>query len=510
MEDITQQKNLSNKEVYGYAFYSIASMLGMITFMFMNMFWPERGMDLNLFSTALLVARIVDFVITLFVGPIMEKVKLRIGGGRYRPWLFVFQFVIYIGLVMCFFDPGSDVLRFAIVVVGQILVNTSMSFIMVACFGIIPQMAGASAVDRNRLTTWNYRFMTAGTVITSLGGAYILTWTGLVVPYPWNYLVMTAAFGLFYFLGIAVMRATAKPYDIPMEEMAGGMEMPRITLGDMAKAVATNSQLLIYLLAQTIMFTGMMAMMNIMIFYWRLIVPYTHVGVDVGSAFPGLYTIGSVITTLASFIFSMFGPIIGGKVGGKARAMWIGCLAAAVSGVLNFFFGAGMWALYVAISMLGTFGAAIYSGFGINYALDCGEYGLWKTGQDNRLVIMSMTNMPMKIAGIIGGFVLYALAFVGYDAVAANMALGDLAFGGTIAPYVPDFVNDEFVTGFMFLVAIVPAICNTIAAALMAFAYKIKDEDAARYAKENMEKMMAGGGMGMPPMGPPPEAPAEA
>ena len=496
--DITQQKNLSQKEVLGYGFYMFAGTVAAITFAFLNMFWPERGFDMALFSTALLVSRIVDFVVTLFIGPIMEKVKLTIGGGRYRPWLFVFQFVAYIGVVICFFDPGSTGLRFLVVVIGSILVNAAMGFISVALFGILPQMAGASAVDRNRLTAWNYRLMTAATVVTSLGGAYILTWIGYVVPYPYNYLVMTAAFALFYFLGVAVIRGVSKPYDIRLEDMAGGMSMPSVSLKDMAKAVATNGQLLIYLLANTIAFTGLMAMFNIMIYYWRLIVPYTH-GIAMDAAFPGLYTIGNTLTTLASLVFSLFGPQLGIKMNSKARAMWVGLLFAVVSGVLNFFFGAGMWALYIAIGMLATFGASLYSGFGINYALDCGEYGFWKTGQDNRLVIMSMTNMPMKISGIIGGLILYALYAIGYDAEVANYSiyvLGEL----------PGFVDDLFVTNFMILLVLVPAACNLVAAALMAFAYKIKDADAARYAAENMERMQAMG-MGMPPMGPPPDAP---
>ncbi|MDR2957750.1 MAG: MFS transporter [Coriobacteriales bacterium] len=491
--DVTQQKNLSLKQYFGYSFYSFASFFGMITFAFLNYFYPVIGMNYVLFSTALLVARILDFILTLFVGGIMEKVPLKLGGGKYRPWLFISQFTIYAGMVLLFSDPvpGNDVVHFIIVVVGSILVNTTMSFIITAQFGIVPQMAGASVTDRVNLTTWNYRFMVLGQVGTSALGAYVLAWIGMVIAPPLNYTVMTAAFALFYFLGIGVLRATAKPYDKRVEGMPG---MPTVKVSDMVKAVATNSQLLIYLLAQTLMFTGLMAMMNIMIYYYQIIVPFTHEGITVQDGFPGLFTIGMTATSVASFIFALFAPILGNKLG-KVRAMWIGCLIAALSGVLNFFFGASWWVLYIGISFLGTFSAALYSGFGVNYALDCGEYGLWKTGQDHRLVIMSMTNMPMKIAAIVGGLILYALAFIGYDSMAVSIAADQNVL--------PAFASDSFVTGYMFCLGMVPAIFNTLAALLMAFAYKIKDADAARYAAENMERM---GGMGMmPPMGPPPE-----
>ena len=488
--EVTQEARLTNKEVFGYAFYSLASLFGNMTFAFRAMFYTNIGMNLAMFTTALMIARVADFFITLAVGGIIEKSNLKFGGGgKYRPWLFICQFTIVAGLILTFFDivPGNDAVRFATLVVASILVSSSMSFIMTCQFGIVPQMAGASTVDRVKLTTWNYRLMTLGTVFTSMLSAYVVTWVGLVIPPPMNYTVTTAAFSVFYFLGIFVLRKTAKPYDVRAELKPGGMAPPQVKIGDMVKAVATNSQLLIYLLANTLSFTGMMIMMNIVIYYWQLIVPFTH-GVDLGVSFPGLYTIGQTITTIMSFIFSLFAPILGNKLG-KVRAMWVGLLLTALSGGLNFFFGAGVWALYVGISMIGTFAGALFAGFGVNYALDCGEYGLWKTGQDHRLVIMSMTNMPMKIAGIIGMFALYALAAIGFDSSQVPAALASNTL--------PAFLTDEFVTGYMFLLVGVSAILNFIAAFLMIFLYKIKDEDAVRYAKENQERMQAAGG-GMP------------
>ncbi|MDR2519780.1 MAG: MFS transporter [Eubacteriaceae bacterium] len=484
--EVNQEKRLTNKEVFGYSFYSIASLFGMISFAFLNMFYPALGMDMNLFSTALLIARIFDFVITLFVGGIMSKVHPKIGGGKYRPWLFICQFVIYAGMVLLFTDFGSNTSRFIVVIIGSLMVNTTMSFIVTAQFGIIPQMAGASAIDRNRLTTWNYRMMTFGTVFTSASGAYILAWIGTMVSPPLNYTIMTAVFALFYFVGIAVLRKTAKPYDISDE--VGGMGAPQVRLSDMVKAVTTNSQLLIYLLASTFAFTGMMAMMNVMIYYWQLIVPYTH-NIPMSSSFPGLYTIGSTLTTVASSIFALIGPAIGMKLG-KVKAMWVGLMLAACSGVLNAFFGSTFWGLYVGISFIGTFAAALYSGFGVNYALDCGEYGLWKTGKDNRLVIMSMTNMPMKISAIFGGFVLYALSGIGYDSLQVAAATTPIPGQEALFGQIPAFVSAPgFVRNFMLLLGGIPAACNMIAALLMLFAYKISDKDATRYAQENMAKM---------------------
>ena len=56
----------------------------------------------------------------------------------------------------------------------------------------------------------------------------------------------------------------------------------------------------------------------------------------------------------------------------------------------------------------------------------------------------------------------------------------------------------EFINQFMMLFALFPAAFCLLAAILMQFFYKITDEDAARYARENEERaaeaMAASGG----------------
>ena len=496
--DNIHDRTLTNKELIGYCASSLATMVGMISFMFMSLYWPMVGMDMNLYSTALLVSRVFDFFVTLFVGGIMEKVKLTIGGGKYRPWLLVFQFFVYAGMVMLFFDPvpGNETVHFIVVTVGSILLNTASSFVATAQFGLTPLLAGSKAENRTRLTTWGYRTMTFTSIFTSASGAYIAAGLGMFFAPPLNYTVMTIGFGVFYLVGVGLIRAIAKPYDVVSEEPSA-FGAPKVSVGDMVKAVTTNSQLLVLLLTNTLSGIGMMTMMGLMMYYWQLIVPYTH-HIPISTSFPGLYTIGSTISTVASTIFAMIGPAIGNKVG-KRNGIVIGMLGSALSSLLCFFFGAGSWALYIGISMIATFSSSVFAGFGINYALDCGEYGLWKTGQDHRLVIMSMTNMPMKISGIIGGATLYILTAIGFDAVAFGQAM----MQGQVAA----FVDDKFVTAFMALMCLTPAAFNLMAGLLMRFAYKITDEDAARYARENMERMMAAGGFGG--FGAPPEAPAE-
>jgi len=101
------ERKITGGEVFGYSFYMFAAMFGMLTFAYMNMFYPGIGMPMALFSTALLIARIIDFVITLFVGAIIEKFTPKLGSGKYRPWLLIGEFLIYGGMVLLFIDFGS-------------------------------------------------------------------------------------------------------------------------------------------------------------------------------------------------------------------------------------------------------------------------------------------------------------------------------------------------------------------------------------------------------------------
>ncbi len=153
-------------------------------------------------------------------------------------------------------------------------------------------------------------------------------------------------------------------------------------------------------------------------------------------------------------------------------------------------FGTGMSFLMIALSIAGIsmlsisfvggmskymftlctclFTAAMYlfTSFGVNYFIDCGEYGYYKTGQDNRVIAMSMYNIPMKIGFMVGGSLGgYGLAFIGYHAGMAATA--------------------EFIDKFLILLGAAPAVLLFIGVAAAHFGYKITDEDAAMYANAN-------------------------
>ncbi|WKY46191.1 MFS transporter [Eubacteriaceae bacterium ES2] len=133
-------------------------------------------------------------------------------------------------------------------------------------------------------------------------------------------------------------------------------------------------------------------------------------------------------------------------------------------------FAADSFPLYVGISVINVMAIYLFNSFGVNYMLDTGEYGFYKTKKDNRAVAMSMFNLPIKIGLTLGGAIAgFGLAWAGYE---VGVDLG------------PDFINK-----FMILLGIAPGAIALLGSVVMFFSYKITDEDAAMYAAENAKAM---------------------
>ena len=110
-------------------------------------------------ATTLLVARIIDFVIGVICGGIIEKVRMP--WGKYRSWLLVLRWVIVFAIVCSFFDTSGWPMAFRIGVsfIGYILLNVGMSFTTNAYYGLGPALAGANPVSYTHLDVYKRQFV---------------------------------------------------------------------------------------------------------------------------------------------------------------------------------------------------------------------------------------------------------------------------------------------------------------------------------------------------------------
>jgi GPH family glycoside/pentoside/hexuronide:cation symporter len=283
---------------------------------------------------------------------------------------------------------------------------------------------------------------------------------------PWvgnnnAYTVLSLAAGIIFFTGMSVLDWVVKPHDRP-EGIGGAPSSPPVTIGDMVRAVFTNKQLLVFLLAQVFFMAGSFGIAPLAAYYFTYVLGNFN-----------LMTLAMTITTLFSFFASLLGPRIGVKLG-KKWAMITGLIIAALGCCGVALFGRQGIVVYVALQCVNMLGTFIFAGFGINYILDCGEYGFWKTRQDNRTVLMSLYNMPMKMGILIGGAIgVFGFAAIGYQA-------------GEDPLLIPNFARN-----FMFILGGAPAVFYVLSALIMGLGYKITDADAAGYAEENAQRTAA-------------------
>jgi Na+/melibiose symporter-like transporter len=479
---------LKNSEVTKYALYGPLSGIGIaLPLSYLTAFQTEGlGWSAVMATTVLLAPRVIDFILGVTCGTIMSKVNMK--WGRYRSWFIILRWVVAAAIILQFIDTKSAPLGIQILFIflGYTMLNGSMNFILTAQYGIMFMMGGASMDDRQKLSIRANQFTMAGSILTSV--ALIPALAALTKAfYPDNtnpnwygataYMIVAIVGAAAYWIGATLVVSAAKEHDRPTP---GGASGPVMKIGDVIKGVVTNDQLLVYTLVTTLTSIGMFSIMPLGIFYYMYVL---------GNMM--LMPVAMTVATLFGFVASLIGPQIGRRLGMK-RSMVMGMCIAIAGNVITANFGgiatssglriAGMdvpvgWIVYLVVMLVGSLAMQTYAGFAMQFQVNAGEYGYWKTGKDNRTAAMGLGAIPMKIALIVGGALGgYALAGIGY---APGMGMP----GGPAFP-------PNFTVNFMRLMGYVPGAISLVALLLFAFGYKITDADAKKYAEENMKKTM--------------------
>jgi Na+/melibiose symporter-like transporter len=479
---------LKNSEINKYALYGPMSGIGIaLPLSYLTAFQTESlGWSAVLATTVLIVPRIIDFVLGIACGTIMSRVTMK--NGRYRSWFMILRWAVSLSILLMFFDTKAFPLALQILFIfaGYTLLNGSMNFLLTAQYGIMFMMGGASMDDRQKLSIRANQFTMAGSIITS--AALIPALQGLTkLFYPENtnpnwygatsYMILAIISAVIYWIGATCVVSAAKEHDKPVPGGGGG---PVMKIGDVIRGVVTNDQLLIYTLVTTLTSISMFAIMPLGIFYYMYVL---------GNMM--LMPIAMTTSILFGFLASLVGPQIGRRLGMK-RSMVIGMIIGIIGSVITANFGgistpsgirlAGMevpvgWVVYLGVTLVASLAMQTYAGFAMQFQVNAGEYGYWKTGKDNRTAAMGLGAIPMKIALLVGGALGgYALAGIGYQ---PGMGMP----GGPAFP-------PNFTVNFMRLLGYVPAGISLAALLLFGIGYKITDADAKKYAEENMKKTM--------------------
>ena len=449
MPQVTNTK----KEIWTIALYSLNTLAIMVGFMYLNTFATEvLKVPATSLATALLIAKTIDFMVSLFSGAIIEKVKLLPGKGKNQQWLLVGRWILAVCIAVEVFPTQGPVwLRLLVMSVAYTILNSLMNILQTAYYGVMGVVAGPNPANRQAMTVNMTRLSTVIALIT----AFIPT---LVTKLPygrWNYFVVAVAFMLPMPFAFGAIGRLADGKDLPVGE---GGAVRQISPKDMISALTENKYLLALFVTNTVLNIGTYITSGIGSYYW----------IYVAGNF-SLMTVASLVGSIAGFFAAMVMPKLGQKLG-KRKAITIGYFIGPCVNLLVGIFGRFSWYYVIAGRVLSTFIMYSYSPFVMLMYMDAGEWHFNKTGKDTRGIVMGLASPPMKIGMAVGGTIgLWLLAGTGYQ-----------------AGFVP---TPEWVSSYMLAAYIIPACVALVAACIFLIFYRLSDEEATRCAQENYAKL---------------------
>ena len=449
------QVTSSKKEIWTVGSYSLLTLSIMVGFMYLNTFATEVLLiPAETLAVALLVAKTIDFFVSMFAGLIIEKLKIS-SKGKNQSWLYLGRWILAITILLevCNTTSAPMVVRIAVLSVSYTILNCLMNVIQTAYYGVLAVVAGPNPANRNAMTINMTRQMTVITLICSSIPTLVT-----VLPFgSWNYFMVALVFMLPMPWALGRIARLADGKDLPV---GSGPAANQISIKDMVNTLFKNPQLLVLFLANTVLSIAM----------YPYQAHYTYYFIYVVGDFTKL-SIATLVASCVGFVAAMIMPKYGAKLG-KKWSFVIGSSGFGLGLIFITFMGAKSWLFYVLGMAVTSFGSYTYTPFLVTMYLDCGEYYLWKTGKDTRSIAMGLASPPMKIGMALGGTIgLYLLGATGY-----------------VAGFTP---TAAWIEEFMVVTFMVPAFIYFAAALIMGTMYKITTADATKYAQENQERMNA-------------------
>jgi GPH family glycoside/pentoside/hexuronide:cation symporter len=456
-----------------YSFYGTMQSWGFwVPYMYGQMFLMDyMGLKAAEVASIYLVAKSIDFFVSLIAGGVIQSANLK--NGKFLPWMRTLRWFIALGAILQMIPmPNAPfALKALCVGVGYCCMHCSMNFMATCNSGVMQLIAGANMDNRFKMTSRANQVSSASSIILSFGTVPAITAVGKMLGNEaLGYTVISYICPIILLVGVELLTMAAGDLDLPRDPNAP--KPPRITIKDMLTAIFTNDQMVLYMLYQVINQLGTQIVAGMTMYYWRLIMNQFN-----------MYALVSGITTCLNFVFAMFIPKFAKKLGKKGSIIGAFASATVARIIMMLFATKSIWWMFVG-NLIMQAGMRLTMAYGINYYLDIGEYGFYKTGKDFRTLSMSMTNIPMKISMAIGGALGgYILAWINFDEVnAAHMA-------GTLDRTSAEWL--AFQKLFMNLYTLIPIVLGAIGIIIFFMGYKITDEDAKFYAAENQKKVEA-------------------
>ncbi|NEU27635.1 MFS transporter [Paenibacillus polymyxa] len=413
-------KNSDKVSLKTLIFYSLSS-YGMnviynLTAVYLMFFYTDSfGLNALAVGTLLMVARVIDAVVDIFIGIAVDNTNTR--WGKFRPYMFIGAFLVTLTTLALFLSPDlSSAGKLVYAYVTYIAWSISYSILDIPYWSLSAAIT-KDAAERTKVVTVPRTVASAG------------LWTVNVVALPLVYFfngwagAVAVLCGLFFVCMMFTVFGVKERHVVPRHE--------KQTLKGVLRLFFFENRPLRLLIISFFIIEMTANIRNAFTLYYFK------------------YNLGA-----EAFIPLFMGLTVGFQIAGNVAvpfiAKWIGKKSTSIAGVL--ITSISMVALYFcgnSISLVFILSCIISFGVGLNYVVmstmlaDCVDYGEWKTGNRSEGMVFSANVFRAKLAAAIGSAVGgYALALAGYqpNIVQTNTTLTWLSLLFTIIPGILTFL----------------------------------------------------------------------
>ncbi|MGG4219676.1 glycoside-pentoside-hexuronide (GPH):cation symporter [Paenibacillus jamilae] len=388
-----------------------------LTAVYLMFFYTDSfGLNALAVGTLLMVARVIDAVVDIFIGIAVDNTNTR--WGKFRPYMFIGAFLVTLTTLALFLSPDlSSAGKLVYAYVTYIAWSISYSILDIPYWSLSAAIT-KDAAERTKVVTVPRTVASAG------------LWTVNVVALPlvhffngWAGAVAVLC-GLFFVCMMFTVFGVKEKHVVPRHEKQTFKGVLRLFFFE-------NRPLRLLIISFFIIEMTANIRNAFTLYYFK-------------------YNLGA-----EAFIPLFMGLTVGFQIAGNVAvpfiAKWIGKKSTSIAGVL--ITSISMVALFFcgnSIVLVFILSCIISFGVGLNYVVmstmlaDCVDYGEWKTGNRSEGMVFSANVFRAKLAAAIGSAVGgYALALAGYqpNIVQSNTTLIWLTLLFTIIPGVLTFLS---------------------------------------------------------------------
>ena len=382
----------------------------------------SAGLSAGIVGTLILVSKIFDGVTDLVAGFIIDRTHTKF--GKARPYE-LFLIPTWILTILLFSTPEIGMVGKCIYFfVVYLLINA-------VC---VTFLSASETVYLARSTTdqsLRARALTAAGILATL----FPTFASIILPIlmaswgtqPGGWTKIMLVFGIpFTFVGLIRFLCIKEIDTIPAKnEMGEKKKEVNLSFKDSIRCLLKNKYIFIFAGATLLCSINNAIGAGVGSYYFQYVVG------DLASM-----SVVSMLGLLTPFVLLLF-PLAVRKIGGM-NFVRIGLVMAIIGNVIKYFAGANMTAILVGSLIASIPGASTLMMIGSIFAIQCMDYGEWKTGTRIEGVMTSVNGFSSKVGSGLGsglqGLLLGVAGFIGGAAAQSDGAIMAIRLSYSIVP----------------------------------------------------------------------------